>query len=230
MARMGMAVVNDPAAAAVAGSKAETAVALALAGVPSPRQITHPQGVAPETALGAGEWQWPLVLKWDKGSSGVGVHLARDAGEAAELLGSVADGLPWVAQQFRAECRGRDLRVYVFGGRVFGGLERWSTTGDFRSNVALGAASAPCPVTREEADVAVRAAAAVGLRVAGVDILRTDDGPMVAEVNSNPVLDTYSRATGSSAIYEAFADAVCAAPAAGAPGASRPVGLTTLSA
>jgi ribosomal protein S6--L-glutamate ligase len=139
----------------------------------------------------------PLVIKLLEGTQGIGVILAetRQAAEAviAAFRGLDADIL---LQQYIAEAKGRDHRCFVVGGRVVAAMERRALEGEFRSNLHRGATAHAVKLSKEARQVAVRAARATGLNVAGVDLLPSAEGPLVLEVNSSPGLEGIERATG----------------------------------
>jgi ribosomal protein S6--L-glutamate ligase len=139
----------------------------------------------------------PVVLKLLEGSQGVGVILA-DSLKAAESIvqtfQSTRQNL--LIQKFVKESRGRDIRVLVIDGEVVGAMRRTAQGDEFRSNLHRGGVSDPVELPEEFAAVAIRAAEAVGLRVAGVDLLESHQGPLVLEINSSPGLQGLERTTG----------------------------------
>ena len=138
----------------------------------------------------------PVVLKLLQSSQGKGVVLA-DSRKSAESLVDAFRGLDahFLLQEFVAEAAGRDTRCFVIGNKVVAAIQRQAAEGEFRSNLHRGGTAEAVRLTREERAVARRAAATIGLNVAGVDILRTSDGPKVLEVNSSPGLEGIERAT-----------------------------------
>ena len=117
----------------------------------------------------------------------------------------------WVVQRFVPESRGHDLRIVVAGGQVVTAVERTSPNGDFRANLSLGGVASPATLTCEEEAVALAATRAVGLTVAGVDVLRSDTGPQVLEVNADPSYLEVSQVTGIDTADHAAAAIVTAA-------------------
>ena len=101
-----------------------------------------------------------------------------------------------LVQEFVREADGADIRAFVIGDRVVGAMKRQSGPGEFRSNLHRGGTAEKIRITREERTVAVRACRALGLNVAGVDILRSSRGPVLIEVNSTPGLRGIERSTG----------------------------------
>ena len=138
----------------------------------------------------------PLVLKLLQGTQGRGVVLA-ETNKAAE---SVIDAFReldanFLVQQFIREAGGADIRAFVVGDRVVAAMMRQAKEGEFRSNLHRGGSASLVKLSPEERRTAVLAARTVGLNVAGVDIVRGHDGPLVLEVNSSPGLEGIERAT-----------------------------------
>ncbi len=139
----------------------------------------------------------PVILKLLQSSQGKGVVLA-DSRKAAESLVDAFRGLDahFLLQEFVAEAAGRDTRCFVIGNKVVAAIQRQAAEGEFRSNLHRGGTAQQVRLTREERAVARRAAQTIGLNVAGVDILRTSEGPKVLEVNSSPGLEGIEGSTG----------------------------------
>ncbi|HVX11436.1 MAG TPA: 30S ribosomal protein S6--L-glutamate ligase [Pirellulales bacterium] len=139
----------------------------------------------------------PLVVKLLEGTQGIGVVLA-ETQKAAESVIEAFRGLEAniLVQEYIQEAGGADVRCFVIGGRVIASMERRARPGEFRSNLHRGGTATKARLTPEERSTAVRAAKAMGLNVAGVDILRSNHGPVVMEVNSSPGLEGIERATG----------------------------------
>jgi ribosomal protein S6--L-glutamate ligase len=139
----------------------------------------------------------PHVIKLNEGSQGSGVMLtekpAASRGVIEALRGLYAD---FLVQEFVAEAAGADLRCFVVGGRVVSSIRRQAAEGEFRSNLHRGGSAQPVLATPAEQEMAVRAAAVLGLGVAGVDLLRSQRGPLVLEVNASPGLEGIETATG----------------------------------
>lgn len=138
----------------------------------------------------------PLVVKLLEGTQGIGVVLA-ETQKAAESVIEAFRGLQAniLVQEYIREAGGADVRCFVIGGRVIASMERRARPGEFRSNLHRGGTATKARLTPEERSTAVRAAKAMGLNVAGVDILRSNHGPVVMEVNSSPGLEGIERAT-----------------------------------
>lgn len=139
----------------------------------------------------------PCVIKLIEGTQGKGVILA-ETHKAAE---SVIDGFRqmkahFLVQEFIKESNGCDIRAFVIGDRVVASMMRRAKEGEFRSNLHRGGTATQVDISEEEATVAVNAAKALGLNVAGVDLLRSSRGPLVLEVNSSPGLQGIETSTG----------------------------------
>ena len=129
------------------------------------------------------------MIKLLQGSQGDSVVLA-ETNKAAQAVIQVFKslGANFIVQEFEKESSGRDIRALVLGNSVIASMERRSGDGDFRSNIHQGGKGYTVKLTPEEKKMAVKAAKILGLKFAGVDLLRTDDGPKILEVNSSPGL------------------------------------------
>jgi ribosomal protein S6--L-glutamate ligase len=138
----------------------------------------------------------PLVIKLLEGTQGIGVVLA-ETQQAAKSVIEAFRGLDAniLVQEFIKEAGGMDIRCFVIGDKVVAAMKRQGAPGEFRSNLHRGGSAAKVRLTPEERSTAVRAAKAMGLRVAGVDLLRSNHGPVVMEVNSSPGLEGIEKAT-----------------------------------
>ena len=132
----------------------------------------------------------PLILKLLEGTQGKGVVLA-ETRKAAESVVDAFRGLNanFLSQEFIAEAGGADLRCFVIGDKVVAAMKRQAKEGEFRSNVHRGGTASLVKITPAERAIATRSAKIMGLNVAGVDIIRSDHGPLVLEVNSSPGLE-----------------------------------------
>jgi len=139
----------------------------------------------------------PVVIKLLEGTQGIGVVLA-ETQKAAESVIEAFMGLKAniLVQEFIKEAGGTDIRCFVIGDKVVAAMQRQAKEGEFRSNLHRGGSASLIKITPEERSTAVRAAAVMGLNVAGVDILRSNHGPVVMEVNSSPGLEGIETATG----------------------------------
>jgi ribosomal protein S6--L-glutamate ligase len=139
----------------------------------------------------------PLVVKLLEGTQGIGVILA-ETHKAAKAVIEAFRGLDAniLVQEFIKEAGGSDIRCFVVGGKVVAAMKRQGPPGEFRSNLHRGGTAEKVKLTPEERSTAVRSAKTMGLNVAGVDILRSNHGPVVMEVNSSPGLEGIEDATG----------------------------------
>lgn len=138
----------------------------------------------------------PVVIKLLEGTQGIGVILAPQVKVAEAIIETLhSTNQNVLIQKFIAESRGRDIRALVVGDRVVAAMRRVAAGDEFRSNVHRGGTVEPVELDREYERVAVRSAQIMGLRVAGVDMLEGDDGPLVMEVNSSPGLQGIEMAT-----------------------------------
>ena len=132
----------------------------------------------------------PVIIKLARGTHGNGVVLAETKKAAKSVLQAFylqnEDGTNILVQEFIEESAGTDIRAFVVGGRVVASMKRQSLDDDFRSNLHKGGEGAVVKLTEEERTMAVRAARAMGLSVAGVDMMRSARGPLVLEVNASP--------------------------------------------
>ena len=138
---------------------------------------------------------FPYIIKEGCGSFGQQVYLIRTHEEGLLKTRELA-GRPFLYQRLVRESLGRDLRVYVCGGRPAACMERIAPPGDFRSNIGAGGKAAPHRLSAREEETAVRAAQALGLTFAGVDLLFSNDGPLLCEVNSNAHFSALQSLTG----------------------------------
>ena len=138
----------------------------------------------------------PVVIKLLEGTQGVGVVLA-ETKSAAESVIEAFSGLKanFMVQEFIKEAGGSDIRCLVVGDKVVAAMKRQGKEGEFRSNLHRGGSAKLIKITPEERSTAVRSAKVMGLNVAGVDLLRSNHGPVVMEVNSSPGLEGIENAT-----------------------------------
>lgn len=139
----------------------------------------------------------PLVVKLLSGTQGVGVVLAETNNAAESLINAFksvkADIL---VQEFVREAEGKDIRCFVIDDKVVASMQRIAPPGDFRANIHRGGAATEIKITTEERKIAIAAAKIMGLKVAGVDIIRSASGPKVLEINSSPGLEGIESTTG----------------------------------
>ena len=139
----------------------------------------------------------PLVIKLLEGTQGIGVVLADSDRSAKSVIEAFRGaGVNILVQEFIKEAGGTDIRVLVVGGKVVAAMQRTGAEDDFRSNLHRGGHAKSIKISPEERSIAVRSAAKMGLNVCGVDLLRSNHGPVVMEVNSSPGLEGVEKATG----------------------------------
>lgn len=138
----------------------------------------------------------PLVIKLIEGTQGVGVVLA-ETKKAAESVIQTLMGLNanMITQEFIKEAGGADIRCFVIGDKVVAAMKRQADEGEFRANIHRGGMAEPIKVTKAEREIAVKSAKIMGLRMAGVDLLRSERGPLVLEINSSPGLEGIETST-----------------------------------
>lgn len=132
----------------------------------------------------------PVIIKLARGTHGNGVVLAESKRMAKSALQALylhnEDGTNILLQEFIKESAGTDIRAFVVGGRVVASMSRQSLDDDFRSNLHKGGEGSSIKLTQEERKMAIRATRAMGLHIAGVDLMRSERGPLVLEVNASP--------------------------------------------
>lgn len=132
----------------------------------------------------------PVIIKLARGTHGNGVVLAETKKAAKSVLQAFyvmdQDGTNILLQEFVKESAGEDIRVFVVGGKPIASMKRQSLDDDFRSNIHQGGSGEKIKLTDEERKMAIKAARSMGLNVAGVDLMRSERGPLVLEVNSSP--------------------------------------------
>ncbi|WP_035335038.1 30S ribosomal protein S6--L-glutamate ligase [Dokdonia sp. PRO95] len=139
----------------------------------------------------------PLIIKLLEGTQGLGVVLA-ETKNAAESVIEAFNGLEArvIVQEYIKEAKGADIRAFVVDGQIVGAMKRQGKEGEFRSNLHRGGTAEIITLTDEEENAAIKAAKAMGLGVAGVDMLQSERGPLILEVNSSPGLEGIEKATG----------------------------------
>lgn len=139
----------------------------------------------------------PVVIKLLEGTQGIGVVLAETNNSARSIIEAFRGAsVNILVQEFIKEAGNSDIRIIVVGGKVIAAMERSGAEGDFRSNLHRGGSSRGIRISPEERSTAIRSAKRMGLNVAGVDLLRSNHGPVVMEVNSSPGLEGVEKATG----------------------------------
>ncbi len=139
----------------------------------------------------------PLIVKVINSTQGKGVLLAETTKAAESLIGAFLDlHADFLVQEFIAESAGSDIRCFVIGDKVVAAMKRQGAEGEFRSNLHNGGNAEMVKITPSERAMAVKAAKVLGLNVAGVDLIRSNRGPLVLEVNSSPGLEGIEKTTG----------------------------------
>ena len=198
----GLRLFNSPRAVELCDDKMSTYLALSKAGVPIIDSIPAPLCYTPnaktdEVFLGRVEKTlgYPLVVKKSYGSFGAGVALAENRQELIALSQAFLYE-PHFYQRYCKEGAGRDIRVLVVGGKVIAAMERVAREGEFRSNIELGGEGRKIVLSENCIQTAVAAANALGLDYCGVDLLQTENGAAVCEVNSNAFFEGLEKTTG----------------------------------
>ena len=138
----------------------------------------------------------PLIVKLLEGTQGKGVVLAETKKAAESVINAFKSlNVNILVQEFIKEANGKDLRLFVIDGKVVAAIQREALPGEFRANIHLGGSASVIKPTAEEKKIAIRAAKAMDLKVAGVDIIRSSKGPLLLEVNSSPGLEGIEGAT-----------------------------------
>lgn len=138
----------------------------------------------------------PLIVKLLEGTQGIGVVMA-ETNKAAESVVNAFKSMKAqiLVQEFIKEAKGVDLRLFVIGDKVVGAMERRAAEGEFRANIHMGGKGYKAKITAQERRMAIKAAKEMELKVAGVDIIRSERGPMILEINSSPGLEGVENAT-----------------------------------
>jgi len=189
MESTGMVCLNTAQAMRIARNKLHTLQYLANAKVPIPKTVYGSFTVSSATLLdtigGA-----PVIIKTLDGSQGVGVMLAHSNSQAESIMDVLKQAhIEFILQEYVAESKGHDIRCFVIGDRVVAAMRRQGVEGEFRSNLHRGGTPSQFTLSDAETAMAIRAAKAVGLSVAGVDMIPSDTGMKVIEVNCSPGLE-----------------------------------------
>lgn len=162
---------------------------LARAGVGIPKTVVS-RGAADSDDLIEELGGAPVIIKLARGTHGNGVVLAETKKAAKSVLQAFyvmdQDGTNILLQEFVKESAGMDIRAFVVGGKVIASMKRQSLDDDFRSNLHQGGEGEVVKLTDEERKTAIKAAKSMGLNMCGVDLMRSERGPLVLEVNSSP--------------------------------------------
>lgn len=193
---MGVYTLNESVAISRSRDKLRSLQLLARKGVGMPitGYASSPDDVGDLIKIASGA---PLVIKLVEGTQGIGVVLAETTKAAESVIGAFMElKANILAQEYIKESSGEDIRCFVIGDKVVATMMRKAREGEFRSNLHRGGSSSTVKITSEERKTAIRAAKVLGLNVAGVDIMRSNRGPLVLEVNSSPGLQGIETTTG----------------------------------
>jgi len=170
---------------------------LAANGLPIPEACLHFNPESNEKVLK--KFSYPLIIKLIKSTQGLGVLKANHKEQAMTILEAFQRiDEQVIIQEFIGEVQGSDIRIIVIDGKVEGAMKRQAKKGEFRSNLHQGAKARPVKLTTTEIELAIHTTQLLGLDVAGVDLLRSDRGPLILEVNASPGLEGIEQTTKSS--------------------------------
>jgi ribosomal protein S6--L-glutamate ligase len=192
---MGIYTVNESIAISRSRDKFRSLQLLARKGIPMPLSsfAQSPDNTADLIRMVGGA---PLVIKLLEGTQGKGVVLADSHQSAVSIINAFKEMRANIlVQEFIEECCGTDIRCLVIGDKVVAAIKRQAKEGEFRANVHQGGKALKVKLTPEERTIAIASAKAMGLKVAGVDLLRSNSGPLVLEINSSPGLEGIEKAT-----------------------------------
>lgn len=192
---MGIYTLNESIAIARSRDKFRSLQLLARKGIPMPRTgfAQSPDNTEDLIRMVGGA---PLVIKLLEGTQGKGVILADSHQSAVSIINAFKEmNANILVQEFIQESRGADIRCLVVGDKVVAAIKRQAKEGEFRANVHQGGQAMKVKLSSEERRIAIAAAKTMGLKVAGVDLVRSDHGPLVLEINSSPGLEAIERTT-----------------------------------
>lgn len=168
---------------------------LANQGLPVPKTcLLSPLGV--NDRLITQEFEFPAVIKLLDSTQGLGVILSETKNNGISIAEAFqATQQKYIIQKYIKESSGQDIRAFVINDQVVASMLRSAQKGEFRSNIHRGASAVPIKLTAEEMDLAIRSAQILNLNIAGVDIMRSNEGPLVLEVNASPGLEGIEKTT-----------------------------------
>lgn len=204
----GIFVVNPSQARKMAKDKLATLQSLAKNNLPVPKSILAKFPLNKEFIEQS--LSYPIILKKTEGSEGKGILLCENEGQLEDMMEMLeesanADRMNLILQEFISSKRGKDIRVFVIGGRAIGAMLRTGKPGDFKANFSGGGTVEKFDLTPEIEWLAIKSAHTVGLDIAGVDILFDKEGYRICEVNASPYFEGFEQATGinvAKAIFE----------------------------
>ncbi|WKB82877.1 RimK family alpha-L-glutamate ligase [Cellulophaga lytica] len=179
-----------------ARNKVKTLQIMARCGVPVPETLfsINPNNIESQIALLGGT---PVIIKLQEGTQGLGVILAETKKSAKSIIDTFYKmDTSILIQKFIKESNGEDIRIFIVGNKIVASMKRTSEAGEFRSNVHRGASVQAIEPTAYECKIALRAVKQLDLGVAGVDLIRSKNGPLLIEVNASPGLEGIESATG----------------------------------
>lgn len=185
---LGIPVLNSADSIELARNKWKSLYQLKRYGIPVPESLLN--GCETSAKASVHYCGSPTILKTLNGSQGVGVILAEQTESAISMLETLQQAnVPVLLQQFISEARGTDLRCFVIGEKVVTAMQRYGQNGEFRANFHRGGTATNVQLTPEETQLAIKATKTIGLDIAGVDLIRSNTGPLVLEVNASPGLE-----------------------------------------
>ena len=193
---MGIYTINQSIAISRSRDKFRALQLLARKGIPMPLTgfAQSPDNTEDLIHLAGGA---PVVIKLLEGAQGKGVMLADSHQSAVSIINAFKKmGANILVQQYIEESKGTDIRCFVVGGKIIASMERRAKEGEFRANVHQGGTARKVRLTAKERGLAIAAAKTMGLGVAGVDLVRSHNGPLVLEINSSPGLEGIEKASG----------------------------------
>lgn len=179
-----------------ARNKVRTLQIMARKGIPIPQTLfsINPNNIEEQIRLLGGA---PVIIKIQEGTQGLGVILAESKKSAKSIIDTFYKmDTSILLQQYVEEANGEDIRIFVVGNKVVATMKRSSEVGEFRSNVHRGGKTEAIEITQQEKQIALNATKYLGLGVAGVDLMRSKNGPVLLEVNASPGLQGIEGATG----------------------------------
>jgi len=186
---------NDERSFLQARDKWQSLQILAQAGIAIPNTVLIGSEFQPQD--GITQVKSPTILKTLSGSQGIGVILAERPQSAVSILETLKQAnVPVLLQDFIEEAKGSDLRCFVIGDRVVASMQRTGQNGEFRANFHRGGTAEKIQLSEEEKAIAVKAAKTLGLDIAGVDLIRSEQGLLVLEVNASPGLEMIEKTNG----------------------------------
>lgn len=195
METMGMYAVNESIAISRSRDKFRALQLLARKGIPMPlTSLAQSPDDTEDLIRMVGDA--PLVIKLLEGTQGKGVILAESHQSAVSIINAFKEmHANILVQEFIEESRGMDIRCFVVGEKVVAAMKRQAKEGEFRANVHQGGKASKVKLSPQERQIAIMAAKTMGLKVAGVDLIRSNHGPLVLEINSSPGLEGIEKAT-----------------------------------